>query len=80
MAGNRPATAEIAMIKVVAPNMACRVIDGAMQVSGAMGMSGDALAHVYTVARTLRFADLPDEGHRNSIAKIEPGKPLKRSS
>jgi acyl-CoA dehydrogenase len=81
VAGNKTAKAEIAMIKVVAPNMACRVIDWAMQVFGAMGMSDDApLAYFYTVARTLRFADGPDEVHRNSIAKIELGKALKRSS
>jgi len=81
VAGNKTAKAEIAMIKVVAPNMACRVIDWAMQVFGAMGMSEDApLAYFYTVARTLRFADGPDEVHRNSIAKIELGKRVKRSS
>ena len=75
VAGNKTAKAEIAMIKVVAPNMACRVIDWAMQAFGAMGMSEDApLAYFYTVARTLRFADGPDEVHRNSIAKIELGK------
>ena len=80
VAGNKTAKSEIAMIKVVAPNMACRVIDWAMQVFGAMGMSDDApLAYFYTVARTLRFADGPDEVHRNSIAKIELGR-LKRSS
>ena len=63
------------MIKVVAPSMACQVIDWAMQLFGAMGMSEDApLAYFYTVARTLRFADGPDEVHRNSIAKIELGK------
>ena len=84
VAGNKTAKAEIAMIKVVAPNMACRVIDWAMQAFGAMGMSEDApLAYFYTVARTLRFADGPDEVHRNSIAKIELGKlakVVKRSS
>jgi len=75
VAGNKSAKSEIAMIKVVAPNMACRVIDWAMQVFGAMGMSADApLAYFYTIARTLRFADGPDEVHRNSIAKIELGK------
>ena len=80
VAGNKTAKSEIAMIKVVAPNMACRVIDWAMQAFGAMGMSEDApLAYFYTVARTLRFADGPDEVHRNSIAKIELGK-FKRSS
>jgi acyl-CoA dehydrogenase len=78
-AGNKIAKAEIAMIKVVAPNMACRVIDWAMQAFGAMGMSEDApLAYFYTVARTLRFADGPDEVHRNSIAKIELGKRASR--
>ena len=77
VAGNKSAKSEIAMIKVVAPNMACRVIDWAMQAFGAMGMSEDApLAYFYTVARTLRFADGPDEVHRNSIAKIELGKLL----
>jgi len=75
VAGNKTAKAEIAMIKVVAPGMACRVIDWAMQAFGAMGMSEDApLAYFYTVARTLRFADGPDEVHRNAIAKIELGK------
>ena len=75
VAGNKTAKAEIAMIKVVAPGMACRVIDWAMQAFGAMGMSEDApLAYSYTVARTLRFADGPDEVHRNAIAKIELGK------
>ncbi len=79
--GTKAARAEIAMIKVVAPNMACRVIDWAMQAFGAMGMSEDApLAYFYTVARTLRFADGPDEVHRNSIAKIELGKRATRSS
>ena len=75
VAGNKTAKAEIAMIKVVAPAMACRVIDWALQAFGAMGMSEDApLAYFYTVARTLRFADGPDEVHRNAIAKIELGK------
>jgi acyl-CoA dehydrogenase len=75
MAGNKSAKAEIAMIKVVAPNMACQVIDWAMQVHGGAGMSEDfPLAYFYTVARTLRFADGPDEVHRNAIAKIELGK------
>ena len=75
MAGNKSAKAEIAMIKVVAPNMACQVIDWAMQVHGGAGMCGDfPLAYFYTLARTLRFADGPDEVHRNSIAKLELGK------
>jgi acyl-CoA dehydrogenase len=75
MAGNKSAKAEIAMIKVVAPNMACQVIDWAMQVHGGAGMSEDfPLAYFYTLARTLRFADGPDEVHRNAIAKMEIGK------
>ena len=75
MAGNKSAKAEIAMIKVVAPTMACQVIDWAMQVFGGAGMCQDTpLASFYTSARTLRFADGPDEVHRNSIAKIELGK------
>ena len=75
VAGNKAAKAEIAMIKVVAPNMACRVIDWAIQVHGGAGMSQDfPLAYFYTAARTLRFADGPDEVHRNAIAKIELGR------
>jgi acyl-CoA dehydrogenase len=75
VAGNKSAKAEIAMIKVVAPNMACQVIDWAMQVHGGAGMCQDfPLAYFYTNARTLRFADGPDEVHRNAIAKIELGK------
>ena len=74
-AGNKAAKAEIAMIKVVAPNMACDVIDWAMQVHGGGGMCEDfPLAYYYTVARTLRFADGPDEVHRNAIAKMELGR------
>jgi acyl-CoA dehydrogenase len=81
VAGNKAAKAEIAMIKVVAPQMACRVIDWAMQVHGAMGMCDDApLAYFYTLARTLRFADGPDEVHRNAIAKMELGKYADRAS
>lgn len=75
VAGNKAAKAEIAMIKVVAPTMACDVIDWAMQVHGGAGMSDDTpLAYFYTLARTLRFADGPDEVHRNAIAKLELGK------
>jgi acyl-CoA dehydrogenase len=75
MAGNKSAQAEIAMIKVVAPTMACKVIDWAMQVYGGAGMSQDTpLAYFYTAARTLRYADGPDEVHRNAIAKLEIGK------
>jgi acyl-CoA dehydrogenase len=73
--GNKVAKTEIAMIKVVAPNMACEVIDGAIQAHGGGGMSQDfPLANSYVQARTLRFADGPDEVHRNAIAKWELGK------
>ena len=75
VAGNKVARTEIAMIKVVAPSMACQVIDWAMQVHGGGGMSDDfPLASAYAHARTLRFADGPDEVHRNAIAKWELGK------
>ena len=74
-AGNKVARTEIAMIKVVAPSMACQVIDWAMQVHGGGGMCDDfPLAYAYACARTLRFADGPDEVHRNAIAKWELGK------
>jgi acyl-CoA dehydrogenase len=70
--GNKGARGEIAMIKVVAPNMACQVLDWAIQVHGAAGVSDDfPLAYAYASARTLRFADGPDEVHRNAIAKLE---------
>ena len=72
VAGNKVAKQEIAMIKVLAPNMACQVIDWAMQVHGGGGVSDDfGLANAYAHARTLRFADGPDEVHRNAIAKNE---------
>jgi acyl-CoA dehydrogenase len=72
--GNKVARKEIAMVKVLAPNMACQVIDWAMQVHGGGGVSDDfGLAVAYAHARTLRFADGPDEVHRNAIAKMELG-------
>jgi acyl-CoA dehydrogenase len=75
VAGNKTAKLEIAMIKVVAPSMACKVIDWAMQVHGGAGMCQDfPLASFYAHARTLRFADGPDEVHRNAIAKWELGR------
>ncbi|MCB2023413.1 MAG: acyl-CoA dehydrogenase family protein [Ottowia sp.] len=70
--GNKVAQAEIAMIKIVAPNMATRIIDWAMQAYGGAGISGDTpLAYSYAHQRTLRFADGPDEVHRNALAKLE---------
>jgi acyl-CoA dehydrogenase len=70
--GNKEARAEIAMIKVVAPNMALRVIDRAIQAHGGAGVSGDfPLAAAWAGARTLRLADGPDEVHRDAIAKFE---------
>jgi acyl-CoA dehydrogenase len=79
VAGNKVAKQNIAMIKVVAPNVACKVIDWAMQAHGGGGMSDDfPLAYAYTAARTLRFADGPDEVHRAAIAKTELGKYVSR--
>jgi acyl-CoA dehydrogenase len=70
--GNKVAAKEIGMIKVAAPAMACKVIDWAIQAHGAAGLSGDfMLAYHYAQVRTLRFADGPDEVHRNQIAKLE---------
>jgi acyl-CoA dehydrogenase len=73
--GNKTARKEIAMIKVAAPNMACRVIDRAIQAHGGAGVSGDFdLAEAYAHARILRIVDGPDEVHLESIAKQELGK------
>jgi len=73
--GNKEARAEIAMIKVAAPNMACKVIDWAIQAHGAAGVSQDfVLANYYAHARKIRFADGPDEVHRNQIGRIELAK------
>jgi acyl-CoA dehydrogenase len=70
--GNRVARKEIAMIKVAAPNMACQVIDWAIQMHGGGGVSDDfGLAYAYAGARTLRLADGPDEVHRDQIARLE---------
>jgi acyl-CoA dehydrogenase len=70
--GNKEARAEIAMIKVIAPNMALRVIDRAIQAHGGGGVSNDfGLAMAWAHSRTLRLADGPDEVHREAIAKLE---------
>jgi len=74
-AGNKAAQKEIAMIKVVAPTVACEVIDQAIQLFGGAGVSDDfGLGWLYANSRTLRIADGPDEVHRNQIAKIELGR------
>jgi acyl-CoA dehydrogenase len=71
-AGNKEARAEIAMIKVVAPNVALRVLDRTIQAHGGAGVSDDfPLAYLWASARTLRLADGPDEVHRVSVAKLE---------
>jgi acyl-CoA dehydrogenase len=75
--GNKVAKAEIAMIKIVAPQMACQIIDWAIQAHGGGGVSQDfPLAYAYAHQRTLRLADGPDEVHRNSLAKLELAKQL----
>jgi len=73
--GNKAARAEIAMIKIVAPNMTLRVLDRAIQAHGGAGVSDDTfLAAAWAGVRTLRLADGPDEVHAESVAKIELGK------
>ncbi|MGE0735988.1 MAG: acyl-CoA dehydrogenase family protein [Alphaproteobacteria bacterium] len=70
--GNKVAKTEIAMIKVAVPNMACKVIDWAIQAFGGAGVTNDfGLASAYATARLLRLADGPDEVHRNQIARLE---------
>jgi len=75
VAGNKAARAEIAMIKVAAPAMACKVIDWVIQAHGGGGTNNDVgIASAYATARMLRLADGPDEVHRNQIAKLELAK------
>jgi alkylation response protein AidB-like acyl-CoA dehydrogenase len=75
VAGNKTAQAEIAMIKVKAPSTALAVLDMAIQAFGAAGVTVDTpLAHMYSLVRTLRIADGPDEVHRRAIARGELGK------
>lgn len=70
--GNKAAAKEIAMMKVAAANMACEVIDWAIQAHGGAGVDhSTGLTHPYTYARSLRLADGPDEVHRNHVAKLE---------
>ena len=76
--GNKAAAAEIAMIKVLAPNVAQQVLDWSIQAHGAAGVSDEfPLAYQWAGNRTLRLADGPDEVHRNAIAKIELAKHIK---
>ena len=70
--GNKAARGELAMIKVVVPRMALRVLDRAIQAHGAAGVCDDfPLAAMWAHARTIRLADGPDEVHREAIAKLE---------
>ena len=79
--GNKAAAAEIAMIKVQAPNMALRIIDDAIQAFGGAGVTTDpGLASMYAGQRTLRLADGPDEVHNRAIARLEFGKYGERES
>ena len=79
--GNKIARAEIAMIKTVAPTMACQVIDWAIQAHGGAGVSDDfPLAAMYSGIRTLRLADGPDEVHNGTIAKLELAKYKSRTA
>ena len=78
--GNKVARSEIAQIKVVAPNVALKVIDRSIQIHGGAGVSNDfPLAYMYAMQRTLRLADGPDEVHRAAIGKFELGKYMRRT-
>jgi acyl-CoA dehydrogenase len=73
--GNKAARAEIAMIKIVAPNIALKVLDRAIQAHGGAGVSDDTfLAAAWAGVRTLRLADGPDEVHSEAVARLELGK------
>jgi acyl-CoA dehydrogenase len=79
--GAKGARTEIAAIKVIAPRMCCEVIDRAIQVHGGAGVSDDfPLASMYAHSRTLRIADGPDAVHVRSVARMELGKYVQRSS
>jgi acyl-CoA dehydrogenase len=73
--GNKAARAEIAMVKIAAADMACQVVDWAIQAHGAAGLCDDFhLGQAYAHARALRIADGPDEVHRNQIGTLELAK------
>jgi acyl-CoA dehydrogenase len=73
--GNKAARQEIAAIKVAAPNMACQVIDWAIQAHGGAGVTEDfGLAYMYRTARTMRLVDGPDEVHRHQLGRLELAK------
>ncbi len=73
--GNKAARAEIAEIKVAAPEMACQVIDWAIQAHGGAGVTEDfGLAYMFKIARTLRIVDGPDEVHRFQLGRMELAK------
>lgn len=75
LGGNKAAKAEIAMIKVAAPNMACKVMDWVIQAHGGGGTNNDVgVAAAYATARLLRLADGPDEVHRHQLGKLELAK------
>jgi acyl-CoA dehydrogenase len=74
-AGNKSARGEIAMIKVAAPRIACRIIDDAIQAHGGAGVTEDfGLAELYASTRIHRITDGPDEVHARTVARLELGK------
>jgi acyl-CoA dehydrogenase len=76
--GNKVARGELAMVKVIVPRMAQRVLDRAIQAHGAAGVSDDFfLAKAWAHTRTIRLADGPDEVHREAIARLELGRSAK---